>query len=102
MSNQKHTISFRIDDEQARQLDDARKPFGLSRHEWSRGVLLAWLNNSEDVELNQQLIALQDELSSLEPELDRKLSRLLFALLTVGHGLTPVEAKATVEELFEC
>ena len=62
MSNKRHRISFRIDDEIVAQLDEARKPFGLSRHDWARGVLVAWLTKSEEIELNQELISLKDEM----------------------------------------
>lgn len=100
MSNKRHRISFRIDDELALKLDDARKPFGLSRHDWARGVLIAWLEKSEETELHQELILMQDELANLEPGLDRKLSRLLFAVLTVGLNVDATDAKAAVKELF--
>jgi len=100
MTNKRNRISFRIDDEQAKQLDNARQPFGLSRHDWARGVLVAWLEKSEETELNQQLIMLHEEIGQLEPTLERNLSRLLFTVLTVGLNVDPADAKAAVNELF--
>ena len=100
MSNKRHRISFRIDDELAEQLDDARKPFGLSRHDWARGVLVAWLTKSEEIELNQELISLKHEMEQFEPKLELLLSRSLFTILTVGLNVDANDAKAAVEEIF--
>ena len=100
MSRQKHTISFRIDDELAKLLDEARAPFGLSRHEWARGVLIAWLQRTEEAELNSELIDLRHELSQLEPAFEQSLARLLFAMLTVGGNVPTGDAKEVVKQIF--
>lgn len=100
MKRQKHTISFRIDDELAKRLDQARAPFGLSRHEWSRGVLTAWLNREEESELNSELIEIRDRLEQLDQSTEQGMSRLLFVILTVGLNVPANDAKEALRSLF--
>lgn len=100
MSRQKHTISFRINDELAKLLDDAREPFGLSRHEWARGVLIAWLQRSEEAELNSELIDLRQDMERLLPAINQSLARHLFAMLTVGANVTTGDAKEVVKQIY--
>ena len=48
-------ISFRVDDDLLRRIDEVSKSFGISRGDWVRGVIIARLHESDHSELLAQL-----------------------------------------------
>lgn len=103
MKRPSETISFRLNDEVAKLVDRARGPFGISRGEWVRGLVINHLqNNSVDqvsgelIELRQSVLGLQAGSQSLQDSI----RRLAYVLLTQSEPLTPAQAQEGVAKLF--
>jgi len=103
MKRPSDTISFRADSDLTRLIDSAREPFGISRGDWVRGVVLGHLHRGDAQELNDQLADLRTTLDRLLEDVRQSqqgLSRMLFAVLTLIGRMPPEEAKAIVHKVY--
>jgi len=103
MKHPSDTISFRADTELARLIDSAREPFGISRGDWVRGVVLGHLHRGDTTDVNDQLADLRTTLERLLDDVRQSqqgLSRMLFAVLTLIGRMPPEEAKAIVHKVY--
>ena len=95
------TISFRIDEDMLRLLDETRKPFGISRGEWARGVVIAHLMRHDQMAIVEQvadLRALVEQLSSLATATHTNVARSLIVALTLIGKLDLDAAKQIARE----
>ena len=95
------TISFRVDADLLRLIDEARKPFGASPGEWVRGVISNHLQSSgTDLDRKSGVRSALEELVS-EQQLTRSgLMRLAYVLLSERGTRTAEEAKEVVQRCF--
>lgn len=77
-------ISFRVDEETLRRIDELSKSYGISRGDWVRGVVIARLHESDHSELLAQLehvVSLLQEASVAQTKFKDVQERSLVALL---------------------
>lgn len=101
MKRRSETVSFRADEELLRLIDEARKPFGISRGDWVRGVTQSQLlgrNDQLDLTPLTALQSGQEELVQGVGKLYTGLARVLFVLLTQVGQLAAEEAKEIVRK----
>jgi hypothetical protein len=97
------TISFRADSDLARLIDAAREPFGISRGDWVRGVILGHLHRGDTQHVDEQLSDLRrtlEELNAESRETRSALPRMLFAVLTMLGQVQVEDAKRVVQKVF--
>ena len=107
MKSRSETVSIRFDQEQLCKLDQRRKPFGDSRGEHVKRMALAALLELEQMHLADMLQQLRlrvdsidDEQSRLMVQLNDRLKRLTFVLLSTVGKLSTDEARQTARKLF--
>ncbi len=101
MKRRSDTVSFRADEELLRLIDEARKPFGISRGDWVRGVVQSQVfGGKSEVDLAQlaTLAGHQEELAESVGRLNVALPRILFAVLTQVGQLDAEQAKEIVRK----
>ena len=98
MRKQTTTIAFRIDKDVLREIDIQRKPFGTSRGEWVRGIVITWLNL---IQQNRQIApadsATIDALSSKLESISRNQAKSVYLLLTAIGNISQEDARALVK-----
>jgi hypothetical protein len=103
MKRSSETISFRADKELARLIDESRCPFGISRGDWVRGVVIARVQGNDALERDAQITDLRRTLDEMQVDAQRlqsQIRRVTFTLLTIlGQGPQD-EAKAIVHKIF--
>ena len=103
MRRKSETISFRADEHLMRLIDAERDVFGVSRGDYTRGVLTAHVLRNRESEINQRLIELDQSIRQLEDQLlsqTRLLNRMTLAMLTVIGNLPPDEARTITTKVF--
>src|SRR4051794_37255624 len=101
MKRRTETVSFRADEELLRLIDAARKPFGISRGDWVRGITQAELLGGKGQLDLAPLTALQtghDELAEGVGKLNIGLARVLFVVLTHVGQMDAETAKEIVRK----
>lgn len=102
MKRKSQTVSFRADEDTLRLIDERRKPFGISRGDWVRGVVQTQLFGREGEADSPQLAALvaqQAELADGVGHLNVAMARVLFALLTQVGQIDAETAKEIVRKV---
>ena len=100
MSRPSETVSFRLNTDVGKLVDRQRKPFGLSRGEWVRGLVTNHLQNNSIDEIAKELIELRQVIRNEPESFHDSIRRLAYLILTQGDPLPPDEAKNKVQELF--
>jgi hypothetical protein len=103
MKRSSETISFRADTDLARLIDTARSPFGISRGDWVRGVVIAQLHRGEASDLDVHVTDLRKTLEELQTDAHRLQTqgrRMMFTLLTLLGHVPSDEAKTIVQKVF--
>lgn len=103
MKRPSETVSFRLSTDVAKLVDRAREPFGLSRGEWVRGLVINHLQHDETNQIASELVELRQsvlEVRSDSQSLQASIRRLAYALLTQGEPLSAQEAHEGVIKLF--
>lgn len=94
-------IAFRAPEDLLSRIDEERKPFGLSRGDWVRGVITARLFEDKDDPRNAQQTHLAEAVQRLEDEvatLKTNQARLLYIALTCIGDLDPETAQQLIRE----
>ncbi len=106
MKTKSENISFRLDTELIRKLDRKREPFGDSRGQYARRMVVASLLHQHDEALLLHMTGLRQSLASLDDELhlqhDHVLTavrRLAFLMLTAKTPLSIEQAKEFAQHL---
>lgn len=103
MRRKTQTISFRIDEELARMIDQSRSLIKSSRGEFVRGVVISHLHQTDATMITDQILELRQDVESLALAHEQGKTiqrRILFAILTVIGKLSPEDAKATIGRVF--
>jgi len=103
MKTESITVSFRVDAELRKQMDDQCRRFGTSRGDWARGVVLAHLEAGDQTQLMSHFESLQLQLDELAQDTHRQgqaLKRMTLALLTAPRELSADEARIIAAQLF--
>lgn len=103
MATPSQPISFRVPSATLKQIDARRNPFGISRGEWVRGIVLQHLAGSDANSLSAQIDGLaagQSEFNRTAEQQRKDLARLLFLVLTELGNLPRDVAKQVVVERF--
>lgn len=103
MKRRTETVSFRIDQDLARLIDEARGPFQISRGDYVRAVVHAELLRGRNRQVDHTLVDIQEQVAELlieSRETREGMERMLFATLTlIGKHPTEV-ATAAVRRVF--
>lgn len=98
MRKQTTTIAFRVDKDLVREIDAQREPFGSSRGEWVRGIVITWLNL---IQQNRQVApadsATIDALGSKLEVISRNQAKSVYLLLTAIGNISQEDARALVK-----
>ncbi len=103
MATASQPISFRVPPAILQQIDARRKPFGISRGEWVRGIVIQNLAGTDANALSAQIDGLAAGLSELIQKADSQkadLARVLFLLLTELGNLPRDDARNLIVERF--
>lgn len=103
MKNRSETVSFRLNSEVAQLVDRARGPFGISRGEWVRGLVINHLQNDQIDKLAEELIQLRRTILDIHADsqsLHDSLRRFACVLLKQSEPLTPEMAEEGVRKIF--
>ena len=100
MSRPSETVSFRLNSDVGKLVDRQRKPFGLSRGEWVRGLVTNNLQNNSVDQLAKEIIELRQTVRDESEALHDSIRRLAYLVLTQADPLTPDKAKDEVQKLF--
>lgn len=102
MTKNSETIGFRLTTAQLAIVDQLRIPLGLSRGDWAKGVVLAHLVQSSQVDAQasrwDELMAAMEELRQVNHKVHENVSRSLYVLMNVPHPLDTHDARAIVRE----
>ncbi len=89
MKSMSEPVSLRLSAAVLAQIDARRSPFGISRGDWVRGVVMQTLNGGDSAAVSAQLDGLATAVQDIQEAFDdsrKDLARLLFLLLTeLGH-----------------
>ncbi|TWU62363.1 hypothetical protein V7x_40920 [Crateriforma conspicua] len=106
MSTPSETISFRLPGELVRKLDKQRDPFGDSRGDYSKRIVITHLQRDQHDEVGQQILELRQSVALLDDDLNdhstsvmRAVRRLAFALLTSSEPLSVDKARELVRHI---
>lgn len=103
MKRKSQTIGFRVPNEIADSIDEARKAFGISRGDWVRGVVvrsLAAVNTQDDSQLDDVRCQLQSIFDNVTTN-RLALKRVAYSLLVQAAQLSTDDAKQLTRSLFE-
>lgn len=98
------TIATRFGHDTLGLLDKARKPFGDSRGDHMRRLVIAMLERDTDSELIRRLEELQASVANLEIEVQknqRSMRRMLYAILVTIGDVNASHAHEIAGKLFE-
>ncbi|MDV6032468.1 MAG: hypothetical protein F9B45_20755 [Phycisphaera sp. RhM] len=98
------TVATRFGRDTLGLLDKARKPFGDSRGDHMRRLVIATLERDTDSELIRRLEELQASVANLEIELQktqRAMRRILYAILVTIGDVDASDAHEIAGKLFE-
>lgn len=101
MRRKSETISFRASEDLLRQIDKARKPFGVSRGDWVRGIVTGWLFREGEEGRTDQFSEIADSVRRSEEELAKlnaRLARAAYLILTCTTDIEPAEIQALVRD----
>lgn len=106
MGASSENVSFRLKQELLRKLDQQRDPFGDSRGEYARRLVIAELNGVRDesllnqfVEFRQLVAAIDDEIHVSKVAFKDAIQKLTFVMLTSSDGLPAAEAKQIAQRV---
>ena len=106
LSTPSESISFRLSAELLRKLDKKRDPFGDSRGEYSKRIVMADLLRQQDdsdaqqiLELRQAVALVDDDLQEHSDAVLTAVRRLAFAVLTSTRPLPSDEAREIVRQI---
>ena len=91
------TVGFRLAEHHLQLLEDGADAFGVSVHEYARGLLIETLEDAERERLRQEVVELRDEVGRHRDEFAAALLALLLAVRNPA-GFTEDEARAWVAE----
>jgi hypothetical protein len=91
------TVCFRLPPAQQQQLCRQATEDGISHGQLARRILVDYLEDSVRGRLEGELMALQEEVALLRGDL-ATLAEALLVLVSHGGGMTPMEARAWVED----
>ncbi len=103
MKSTSEPVSLRLSTAVLAQIDARRAPFGISRGDWVRGVVMQTLNGGDSAAVSAQLDGLATAVQEIQEAFDgsrRDLARLLFLLLTELSDITADDAKQLVVSRF--
>lgn len=103
MKRRTQTVSFRADEDTLRLLDERRKPFGVSRGDWVRGIVQTQLfseRGQADLTQLDALAAQQSEIADGVGKLHTSMARLLFSMLTQVGEIDAEAAREIVRKVF--
>lgn len=107
MRTPSETISIRMDQEQLKLLDRRRHPFGDSRGEHIKRMIIDQLLRVEQTQLSDNIVRLRAALDEVDDRQDRgmtklneNLRRLTYVLLTTAGGLVADEAEQAARRVF--
>lgn len=101
MKTHSEPVSFRASAQLLKQIDARREPFGISRGDWVRGVVLQALSSQDASTLASQIDALTATLGDISDEtrgFKRDLARSLFLVLVHAGSLSSEDARKIVQE----
>ena len=108
MAESSENISFRLSAELLRKLDKEREPFGDSRGQFSRRLVIAQLLRSQDdaqlvqvSDLRQNIANLEDVADANQQDLMRAVRRLAYLFLTANHPVPADQAKLLAHRVSE-
>lgn len=99
MKRKSETIAFRAGDDLLKSIDQQREPFGISRGDWVRGIVVTWINL---IHQNQQVgttptVDLDEVLGRLD-QVHRNQAKVLYMCLTVIGNVPPNDARDMVRK----
>lgn len=103
MKSTSEPVSLRLSAAVLAQIDARREPFGISRGEWVRGVVMQSLNGGDSAAVSAQLDGLAAAVQDIQRAADggrKDLARLLFLLLTELGDMGADDAKQLVVSRF--
>lgn len=103
MKRKSETISFRVDENLARLIDESRSVFGTSRGDFVRSVLISHLHQADARMIADQLLELREDVEAVRAECVGASSaqrRVLYIVLTVLGQLPVDEAQDIVRRVF--
>ena len=103
MSRPSETISARFDNETLKALDEARRPFGDSRGEFMRRMILAQLQRDEGQWLRDELGEIRASSAEMETQLSdmiTSLKKLSLLLLSLDRPVDLSQARKMVQRVF--
>lgn len=104
MGQKTETVSFRLNNDVLKLIDRERSPFGISRGEWIRGLVVNHLQNNPVDKLAAELVEVRRTVLEQTTDvhlLHDSIRRLAYMLMTQAEPLSPVEAKEGVQKLFQ-
>lgn len=104
MRQQTETVSFRLTSDVLKLIDRERSPFGLSRGEWVRGLVVNHLQNNPVDKLAEELVEMRQVIHGQTIDvhsLHDSIRRLAYVLMTQAEPLSPSDAKEGVQKLFQ-
>ncbi|MFN9721637.1 MAG: hypothetical protein ACK58H_00195 [Planctomyces sp.] len=103
MKTASEPVSFRASTAMLSQIDARRKPFGISRGEWVRGIVMQHLSGADATALSGQLDGLAatvSELQRAQSTAKNDMARQLYLLLIELGGRDPEQARELVVNRF--
>lgn len=108
MPRSSETISIRLNQNLIRLLEGRAKPYGDSKGEHAKRLLIGMLTQNDQTELNDQILRIREALDRVEDqqdlqshELTGNLRRLSFVLLSTLAGMSSNDVEATVKRIFQ-
>ena len=103
MSRPTETVSARFDCETLKTLDQARRPFGDSRGEYMRRMVMSHLHRDESQAIRDELAELRASSAQLEMQLAAtvtSLKKLTLLLLSTEHPMEIAQARHLIANVF--
>lgn len=103
MRKHSETIAFRADEDLLRLIDEYRKPLGISRGEWVRGIIISeTVSGKRQLDLSPlaSLAIGQEETAAAVRKLHGAMPRLLYVLLAQVAQVEGEAAKEIVRKVF--
>lgn len=102
MKRRSETISFRVDSQLAKKVDEVCRVFPISRGEWVRGLVTTHLYQLDGEDQDDRLRQIEETLAELSIENQRTqtlLKQMLFVILTVGCGVSSEDATRSIRKI---
>jgi hypothetical protein len=103
MKSTSEPVSLRLSTAVLAQIDARRAPFGISRGDWVRGLVMQTINGGDSAAVSAQLDGLATAVQDIQEAFDggrKDLARLLFLLLTELGDMGGDDAKQLVVSRF--